>query len=324
MSLNDKLKPYSEKLSVIADKYDKICIQAPAGLKREAILVSDYLKKRELITQIVSEPSYGACDLAIDIANRTNSDCLVHLGHSPFYKQGKKVGEETELPIYFLEIKPRLELESVLKGEIEKVDAKKIGVVGTVQHLKELDKVKEMLEKKGKRALIGKKGNKTKRKGQVLGCDSSSAAKIKEKVDAFLVVASGEFHALNVLKIGKPVYRLDPYERRIEKISQDKIEREKRKRISKVLKYKDEDRWGIIASSKPGQYEPWVIDRVKGKLKKMGKDVQLFIGDRIIERDLTGFDIDIWVNTACPRLREDFNDLAVINPQDLKFLKENK
>ena len=71
-----------------------------------------------------------------------------------------------------------------------------------MQHKHELKKVKEIIEKAGKNAVIG---------GQILGCDVNAAKKIKNKVDAFLYIGSGEFYPLGVaLETGKKVIIANP------------------------------------------------------------------------------------------------------------------
>ena len=81
---------------------------------------------------------------------------------------------------------------------MKKLLPKKVGLVTTVQHKHELKKIKELIEKTGKKTVIG---------GQILGCDVNAAKKIKSKVDAFLYIGSGEFHPLGVaLETNKKVF----------------------------------------------------------------------------------------------------------------------
>lgn len=299
--------------------YDKVCIQAPSGLKKEALDLSRDLKEKNKRTVIMSEPCFGACDLADRKAEFLGCDCLIHMGHSPFYKNGEKLNEE--IPVFYLEKELDWDISKVLRKEIEKIEEEKIGIVSTVQHLHKLQETKKTLEDLGKKALIGDKGVRTQQKGQILGCDATSAGKIKEEVDAFLVLGSGKFHALRVLETGKKVYRLDPMEERIEKLEPERVEKEERKRISKALKYKEEKTWGIIESTKKGQHHPEVVKNVKEKLESVGKEVFVMAGDRVLEEDLVDFGIKVWINTACPRLTDDFRQVAVINPDQIQYLE---
>lgn len=298
-------------------KFEKICIQAPSGLKKDALKLSREIKGKETI--IISESSFGACDIADRKADFLGCQCLVHMGHSPFYKNGEKLG--SEIPVFYLEKRLEWNVSVIIEEEIDRIKEKKIGIVSTVQHLHKIDEAKETLEKHGKVVKIGAKGIRTNQKGQILGCDATSARKIQEEVDAFLVIGSGKFHALKVLEIGKKVYRLDPLEKRTEDMDPKDLDREKRKKISRVLKFKEENTWGIIASTKRGQYHPETVDKVKERLESLGKEVFLIAGDRVLENDLMDFGIQVWVNTACPRLTTDFEEVTVINPEDLQYLE---
>src|SRR3989344_2604427 len=93
-------------------------------------------------------------------------------------------------------------LESKYKGKIaiEKIPfdklPKKIGLVTIVQFVDFLGKIKSFLTKKNKTVLIQKA--KQKYAGQLLGCDTSSAYSIKNKVNAFLYIGTGHFHPIMV------------------------------------------------------------------------------------------------------------------------------
>lgn len=155
--------------------------------------------------------------------------------------------------------------------------------------------------------------------GQILGCDVSAGAKIAEDVGALLLLASGKFHALALQQLGCKIYVFNPLSGNL-RILEGNKDGKKRQEMAKVLKYKAEKEWGIIASSKSGQFNNSQLQAVKDKLEEKGKDTYVFIGDRILERDLQGFGLEIFVNTACPRLTEDFEELTVVNPKALSAL----
>ncbi len=181
---------------------------------------------------------------------------------------------------------------------------KKIGLVTTVQHLHRIKEVQEQIPA----SIIG---------GQILGCDVSVAEKISNKVYAFLFIGSGVFHPLAVaLKTGKPVFCWNPFVKEMKTIDRKEIESYERRKKAALSKFLSSDRIGILICTKPGQYH---IDKAL-KLKEKGdKDYYLFQFDTLNLSDLENFNfIQCWVNTACPRIREDRAN--IINFDDIPGL----
>ena len=186
---------------------------------------------------------------------------------------------------------------------------KKVGVVTTIQHLADMKKVVDYLAKKGITAQLG---------GQVLGCDSTAAEKMKEDVDAFLYVGSGEFHPIGVaLRTGKPVFVLHPESMKLGKVEQVDIERIERKKQGMLLKFHNSKTIGVLMTTKEGQ------SGVQGGIKKFkqlekkfpSKKFYYFICDTLDFNQMENFPfIECWVNTMCPRIME---DVKVLNAQDI-------
>lgn len=198
--------------------------------------------------------------------------------------------------------------------QISKIKGR-IGLVTTVQHAHKLNEVKEVL---GDRAVIGRHGLHCVCDGQVLGCDVGSAASINNRVDCFVYIGTGIFHALPLVVLGRPVYVANPFSGKVAKIGEEDAKRYlagKAARASKVLSV---HRVGILVSIKPGQNKIAQAKSLKRKLEKSGKDVFLFFGDLVIPDELLNFpDIEAWVNTACPRLAEDSFSKPVANIIDM-------
>ncbi len=279
----------------------KILLQIPEGLKPEAIKLIDSLS--DFCDVIMSaEPCYGACDLRCEEARLLGCDVILHIGHIKFYKD-----VNCEVPVIYFPVDIDV---TVPIDELEKIPCKKVGLVSTVQHLKSLEKIKLSLEKIGKKGVVG---------GEVLGCWFYNAKKIEDKVDCFLLVASGRFHALG-LKTEKPVFIFDTERNKIEKI--DDREKIKMMKIvyARLEKLRTSKRIGIILSKKPGQFYR-EYEKLKEKLENMGKKVYILIVDRITNEKILGLNLDILINTACPRIVEDKFDKPIINVEDvMKFL----
>lgn len=164
----------------------------------------------------------------------------------------------------------------------------KVGLITTIQCLHQLEKAKKII----KNSVIG---------GQILGCDVSNAIKIKDKVDSFLYIGSGEFHPLAVAqKTNKPVFTANPITNEISKISNKDIENIKKNKKGKLIKFLSSNRIGILVSKKSGQYQ---LKKAIQLQKKLNKQSYIFLFDTLDNKQLENFpDIECWVNTACPRI----------------------
>ncbi len=180
----------------------------------------------------------------------------------------------------------------------------RLGIITSVQFIEQVEAfLKRASAKNENRFVLG---------GQVLGCNVNSALKIKDKVDGFLFIGSGDFHPLGALyKIGKPVYVANPYTNEIKIMDNKELEDYDKKRKGLLKKYLMAKKVGILVSIKPGQFHPRqyldlkqkmeFIQKLRNKMKD--KESYVFIGDNFDLNELENFrDIEIWVNTACPRI----------------------
>jgi 2-(3-amino-3-carboxypropyl)histidine synthase len=148
--------------------------------------------------------------------------------------------------------------------------------------------------------------------GQILGCNVSSAIALKDKVDAFLIIGSGRFHAYNVASLGKPVFIWHPGSNVVEFPREEMLKINARKKAN-LIKFLSTDSIGIIVSSKPGQCRLSDAMEFRRKLEKKGKRVFVFISDMISANDLENFKVGIWINTACPQLILDMPNVLNID-----------
>jgi 2-(3-amino-3-carboxypropyl)histidine synthase len=187
---------------------------------------------------------------------------------------------------------------------------KNIGLATTVQFVDCLKDIKKQLI--GKNVFFDKA--KQKHPGQILGCDVSSAEKIKNKVDAFLYIGTGHFHPIALGLLGKEVYILNPFDGRIKKQDKSIIENYQKRKKGAMLKFLNAKNVGFIISTKAGQNYPIKkLELIEKKYKD--KKFYYFVADQIDINQLENFKfIESWVNTACPRLEEDF---SFVNIKDL-------
>ena len=282
------------KKEILKKNPKKILLQAPEGMKTSVQEISGRIQELGPKCVIWADPCFGACDIPENPAKMLGCDLIVHIGHAQFMK--------SEIPIIFLECRSNANFEQLIKSNLPVIPYKKIGLVATIQHLGEIPKIKNLLEKKGKEIFIAKSKS-MKYKAQVLGCDAEAAEAIEDKVDCFITLASGKFHALGVAKkVQKPVFLANLDTGKIESTDQEKLLFEK-KRIMKLEKFKDAKNIGILVSTKRGQFSN--TDDIEKKLEQENKKVWVLAMDYIAPEKILGMKLDALINTACPRIEED-------------------
>jgi len=199
----------------------------------------------------------------------------------------------------FIEAKAKLDKVNLDKKDINKLP-KKIGLVSTVQFVDYVKDIKRILEKNKKKCFVG--NGKQKYKVQILGCDYSAAEKIKNKVDAFLYIGSGEFHPIGIaLNTDKKVFCFNPSFNTFSEIKDEDIQTIKKKRKANLIKFYSSKSIGILVSTKPGQQNLKQALALKNKLKD--KECYIFMFGTLDENQLENFPfVECWVNTACPRI----------------------
>ena len=193
---------------------------------------------------------------------------------------------------------------------------KKVGLLYTIQFKPFIPEIQKALEEQGKTVIFGQ-GSRAGHEGQVLGCDAGAAIYIMDKVDCFLFISSGKWHAKRIvlsLPKSKPFFMLSG--NGLESITSDDL---KKSRIILQKKFYLAERFGILVSTKPGQENMKSALSLKEKLEKAGKKAFIFISDMINPSEFENFKIDLWINTACPGLAFDFPN--TINLEEIKELK---
>jgi len=183
------------------------------------------------------------------------------------------------------------------KVEISKLP-KKLVLAYSIQYKNLAESIKKQLE-----------ANKIKieRFQQVLGC-----SKVKTQLP-ILLVSTGKFHAQNLFLQTPILYILE--NNKIIQIPEKDIEAQRTRRKTALMKFLKSDKIGILVSTKPGQEKLNEAIKLKTGLEKQGKQAYIFISDNIDLNQFENFDIQAWVNTACPGLCMD--NPSIINIEEL-------
>jgi 2-(3-amino-3-carboxypropyl)histidine synthase len=291
----------------------RIMLQFPEGLKKDALKESEkYSNKYDVI--ISSEPSYGACDIPVNEAKELGCFKIVHYGHSKFMEINEEEIEIEYVPheIKFEKLGKLIEL--VLK-EIKEYE--KIGIITNLTHVNQMDEIKSMLEKEGKKTIISRGSVRCNNPGQILGCDVTSLNKtIEQKVDCIIYFGAGKFHAFAPgameEKLDVPFLWVNPFSNEIKFINEE-IDRIQKQRKISLMKASEAKVYGILISSKIGQHNLKKALEIKEKIEEKGKKGIIIYGNTFDFVSLNNFvpPIECFINTACPRIVDDQNKFSV-------------
>lgn len=201
----------------------------------------------------------------------------------------------------FIEAKGKINLSNSKIDEISNKLPKNIAIAYSIQYKGLAEQIKKILSKNHKIAYFV----------QVLGCSKPRFSK-NQKPQAILLISSGRFHAINLsLQTKLPIYILE--DGRLERISEQEAEQLENKQKAGYLKFLNAETVGILVSVKPGQENLKKAIELKKKLENKTKKSYLFMSNNINSTEFENFQIDSWVNTACPRLDMDSNTIISID-----------
>lgn len=195
--------------------------------------------------------------------------------------------------VEFIHAKAEVKVE--VPEEVLKKLPRNLCLVTTIQHL---DQVQKLKEKIGAVAVA-----------RVLGCSATSAQIHQNRVNAYLYIGTGDFHPIEVgLRTKKPVYIFSPISKELKLLDPKKLEAIEKRKKSAYMAFLTKNNIGILVTTKSGQNNiqtAWQLkDYIKEKFPE--KNVYIFGGNTIDFTQLENFPfIDVWVNTMCPRISTD-------------------
>ncbi|MDY0266561.1 MAG: diphthamide biosynthesis enzyme Dph2 [Methanimicrococcus sp.] len=324
-SLSSSSSSYDFETDAIFDEIRKLLqiktgeiivgLQFPEGLKKHALELSSLIFEKTGATVYISaDPCFGACDLDMDLLEKT--DLLFHFGHSSLNQ------EEFKNKVRFIETRSKVDISPVINAALEFLPEQKIGLLTTVQHVHQLKNAQKILENAGKTVIIAKGDQRIAYPGQILGCNFSSAhSNAVEGCDVFLYVGSGQFHPIGAaLSSKKRVVCADPFTTNVFELNDRKFLMQRSAVIGNAT---DAEVFGIIVSTKNGQYRKRLADSLKEKAEAHGKKAFILFMDFVSPDQMLSFKADAFVNTACPRLAIDDSGrypAPVLTPQEFEIV----
>ena len=280
----------------------EITLQAPEGLRITSLHIACLLEEDGYTVFVTTEPCYGACD-PVEIG-----DLLVHLGHTPMLS--------TRIPALYVDVYDDFDFIPTLSHHLPEIPPS-VGLLTTAQHRHRLNGIETFLQSRGITPITGR-GSRTAFDGQILGCDLSAATCIQESVEAFLYLGTGTFHPLGAaIATGKPVFRVyDTFE----PVDPTLLLKQRHALIFKASRGLT---YGIVLSTKRGQFRKEEALYLQKYIKEKGKKAYLFITNEIRPEILHG--CDAYIVCACPRIALDdaprFKS-PVLTPREVPLLFE--
>ncbi|MEW6723175.1 MAG: diphthamide biosynthesis enzyme Dph2 [Candidatus Micrarchaeota archaeon] len=292
----------------------KILLQFPEGLKQKGLELAKKYEAEGHEVFLSASPCYGACDIALDEARWLGVEKIVHFGHNKFVKNDLPV--QVEYVPYQIDIDIS-RLESVLP-HIAKYGT--IGLGTTVQQSHQFAEIKAFFEKHGK-TVLAESGFWASQPGQVLGCDALGLQKVEGKVECIVFIGNGMFHPL-AIDVKKPVFMFNTYDASVKQVNED-IERLKKRRKGAIAKALSCKKFGIMVSTKVGQFNLVHAKWAKKELEKRGLECAILAANELEPITLNNFlSFDCYINTACPRMVDDQEEFGkpILNIDMLKEL----
>ncbi len=173
---------------------------------------------------------------------------------------------------------------------------KKVGLCATVQYLGLLKDIRKQIEK-SKRQVILLDSNNTNTLGQILGCSSFRLQGFED----ILFIGDGMFHPINLkVRFGQRVLAFNPLSKKMHEVTEAEVGRLRGRINAMRAKFYSSKCIGVLLSTKPGQL--WNgFDSLEQKYPE--KRFYYFAFDEVNLGQLENFRfVDVFVNTACPRL----------------------
>lgn len=275
----------------------RVLLQIPEGLKTRVHEILDAMEKAGFPSILSNDPCYGACDIREREAQMAGAQAIVHVGHRIFYKK-----ISTRIPVIYVPFDIEANYD---RKELGKIKELRIGLLSTVNYSNLLDSIAKDIRAMDKTPVIG---------GDILGCNFQAAKEIENRIDCFLFVGSGKFHATGIRTL-YPVYIFDLERNRVELVERREFDKRRMAVQLKLEKFREARTVGILLSSKQGQFMGDYLS-VKRKVEKLGKKPYVLIMDCITRESLMGLRMDFFINTACPRIAEDQFGKPVMNASD--------
>lgn len=311
-----RIQPESVANSLRKIHARKVMMQVPDGLKPQVFDLFNALSQEFRII-ISSDPFFGACDVG-ESSLYKDVDCIVQFGHTeiPNLNYPK--------PVIFVEYQderiPDFGPEKFLP--LKDAGIKTAGLLFSVQYYPTAMKVKEDLTSLGIQAIVGPQDRRLKYPGQVLGCNYSTGHSVSSKVDCFILVSTGNFHAIGAqLSLDRDVYLFDLNDLSLRNL-RDENEKLVRKRFASMTRIRNARKVCIVVDTKIGQKREKLALKLLEQARTLDLEPVLIYSNNASPLDYENMRCDAVVFTGCPRVPIDDQDrypMPIVTPLEFQM-----
>lgn len=309
-----ELEKVAESLRAMHAK--KVMVQLPDGLKSEVFNLFNSLSS-EFRLVISSDPFFGACDVGESTLYQ-DVDCIVQFGHTEIPNL------EYPRPVLFVEYQEERVPEFGADRFSPLVDAgiRTVGLLFSIQYKPTAMKVLENIQSLGISVLIGEPDSRQKYPGQVLGCNYSSGHSVSGKVDCFVLVSTGNFHAIGAqLALNRDVYLFDLNDLSFRNLREEN-DRIVRKRFASISRIRDARKIGVVVDTKVGQKREKLGMKIVEQARSLELEPVLIYSNNASPLDYENMRCDAVVFTGCPRVPIDDQErysIPIVTPLEFQI-----
>lgn len=306
-------------------KSKRVALQLPEGLTMFATTLCDIIEAfTEADTVIMGDVTYGACCIDDFTAIALGVDLLVHYGHSCLIPIDQTSGIKVLYIFVDIKIDPSHFIDTIKLNFPKKTH---LAIVGTIQFVTTLHSVAKNLRNDD--YIVTVPQCKPLSPGEILGCTAP-------RVDSDFIVylGDGRFHleAIMIANPEVPAYKYDPYEKKftLEKYEHNDMRMNRQNQIETA---KNANRFGLILGTLGRQGNTKVLANMEKQIRNTNKTYAKILLSEIFPSKLALFELDGFVQVACPRLSIDWGTAfpkPLLTPYEFsvslgnsKFLKDD-
>ncbi len=282
----------------------RLLLQFPEGLKQKGLELAKKYESEGHQVFLSASPCYGACDICLDEGRWLKADKIIHFGHNKFVKN------DLGIPVEYVPYRFDIDI-SKLAGALSALGGvKSIGLGTTVQHSHQFEEMKKFFETNGKEVHAAT-GEWAHEPGQVLGCDSLAISRVDRKIEAIVFIGNGNFHPL-AIETEKPVFIFNPLDSSMKRFDEE-IKLLRRKRQGAIVKALSCKRFGVLLSTKPGQFNIAQAEWARKEINGLGEGYEcaVLVANELEPIALNNFlSFECFINTACPRMVDDSEEFG--------------
>jgi 2-(3-amino-3-carboxypropyl)histidine synthase len=272
---------------------------------------------------------FGACDIKYDHFKATGVHTIIHFGNVEIPNLDKPKHTKVIFVPLYLKVSPNKMLHKAHLFLSER-RIKSIGLISSIQMMHNLETSKNFFIKHGYQVHIGQGNSRVTHPGHVLGCNSTAATNVANKVEMFVMLEDGSFHAKPVaLSTQKDVACFDPVSQKLYYYDYQKLKstaiKERTENLSRLRRVK---RIAFLVSTKQGQNRTNIMEKVRQKYVEAGYQVTTLSTDYLDINALNRTNFDLVISTLCPRVamdeRKQFTVPIITYSEAVEFIAKGK